>query len=208
VDIYRFDLMPADNDIVDKIHWHPRATPLPHTYYEKQSTADVDAKVAAICATQTCSYRPNYDPVTVMHAKRQLWSEFRVANALQTTLKGRYAAAVVIGSDIYVPKPIPMADIDRIKREQNRKLVFTTNNNNGAGGVTNGFYAGRYTKCTAGRWVHGMCCFVVKEQKVVVVLFTCYYYCYYYYYYYFCYNHIDLHSTSTSTHPLLLPTLL
>ena len=28
VDIFRYDLMPADGDIVDKIVWHPRAEPL------------------------------------------------------------------------------------------------------------------------------------------------------------------------------------
>ena len=113
----------------------------PSTFYQHNSTTDVDARLVDICKTARCSYRPNYDAVTTMHAKRQLFSEFQVGTFLQQH-QTDYAAAVVIGSDIYVPRPLSPADIERVIQRKSGVEILTTNNNNGAGGVTNGFYVG------------------------------------------------------------------
>ena len=105
VDVFRFDLMPADGDVVDKIAWHPRTEPLPSTFYKKSSLTEVDTKVSDICKNQQCRYRPNYDAVTTMHAKRQLFSEFKVGSFLRQH-KDQFEAAVVIGSDILNSKMV------------------------------------------------------------------------------------------------------
>ena len=119
----------------------------PSTFYEHNSTVDVDARLAEICKTLRCKYRPNYNAVTTMHAKRQLFSEHQVGAFLHRH-QGDYDAAVVIGSDIYVPRPIVPSDLERVfkhgkKTRGSPAEILTTNNNNGANGVTNGFYVGR-----------------------------------------------------------------
>jgi len=167
VDVFRFEVVPVNNAgdiiIVDNAEWQAPAERLPCDFYSSANYTEIDAKTHARCfdtATEQelkdprggaalngrCTYRTQgYPPGTVTNALRQLYSEKQVAKFLREH-DGRYDIAIVLGSDVFLPKPIAAADI-AAALEPGADEIFVTQNNDGGSqrtgaGYTNGFYLG------------------------------------------------------------------
>jgi hypothetical protein len=144
VEVLRFELKPELPAQVDGADWYA-GDMLPSDFYESANYSRVDQSLPAVNCTaviadlssEHCRYRKSYTPATVKNAQRQLFAENEVAKFMQLH-EGRYAVAVALGSDVYVPQPIAAADISSLTDGPTGQ-VYTTMNND-AGGYTNGLY--------------------------------------------------------------------
>jgi hypothetical protein len=143
VDILRFELVPSEGDLVDGAAWHAANTSvLPCDYYRSATFREADAAVQALCNKAHSGLCKYMGSTNATYALRQLYSESRVGQMLQNHSR-QYDVAVVLGSNIYLPRPLEAVDVATAAREDSREVFVSKNN--GPQGITSGFYVGHPT---------------------------------------------------------------
>eukprot|EP00854_Cymbomonas_tetramitiformis_P018061 gene18061-21512_t len=150
VDEYVFDLVPPPDALVDglvlsrsfDVHDADGRTKVFEddcTIFEQVMQVDADQYIQNNnFKNARFQFGSGYDRKTIQNAFRQLYSEYMVASFLRRHAT-RYAAAVVISSDVLITDSISIHDVR--EAELNPSIAFTSYNNDGSG-YTDGFYLG------------------------------------------------------------------
>ena len=150
--------MDMNGQRVDKVHIsrsetnkHIAALNLSQLSFVKVATIDaavdsVYCKAEDVCLRELCKrpfWRYDYGKVKIRHAMRAMYCEYGIANMLREQFDTDAHARIVVvalSADVMLNKPLQEADI--IHAACSHDEVFLTQNNDGLGGYTDGFYVG------------------------------------------------------------------
>jgi hypothetical protein len=137
VEILRFELVPPERDQVDGASWYDDGDSLPSDCYSTASYSEMGAALPTLCGFKE-GVAANGIPVP-SSTSAMLYSEYRVGLVLQNHSR-RYDVAVVLASDMYVPRELARGDIAAATEEGGGHVLASKNDNHG---INSGFYVGR-----------------------------------------------------------------
>ncbi len=140
IDIFVFNNN-VENAAIDGTRIRNDYKAIPYNYCEEILQRDIDKIIDKLSKKCVIKFHRGYSKETVKNAMRAMYCEYRVGCFLQKNIN-KYKCAVVCTPDLYLGKPINIADVYTALGD--RSSVFTTNNCD-CDGYTDSFYIGSLT---------------------------------------------------------------